>query len=168
MSKTVFTIGDDKKSLHVERVFQAALTKVWKAYSDPELSIQWWSPKGWETEVKHMNFEEGGYWHYGMTCVHPEQKDLYGTTSWGKATFLTIQPEDLLEYKDEFSDEAGKVQSGFPVSYSKLTLSETNGATRVNLTVTYDTPEALTQVLEMGMEEGFKESWDRLDQLLSK
>lgn len=75
MNETKFTIQDDNKTLVVERVFYAPRSKVWAAWTTPELFVKWWGPNGWETTVKHMDFKEGGYLLYGMKCEDPEQTE---------------------------------------------------------------------------------------------
>ncbi len=166
MNTTTFTIGEDKKTLIVQRTFNAPKTKVWAAYAQPELLARWWGPRGWETRIVHMDFTVGGYWHYGMTCVDPEQPDWFGKTSWGKAKYVAIDPEDSFEYVDYFSDEAGAINEEMPAAPTTITLSEANGATTVVSTTVYATPEELKQLLEMGMEEGFAQTWDRFAEFL--
>ena len=166
MEKTTFTVSDDKKTLIVERTFNAPKSTVWRAYSDPEMLARWWGPRGWQTEIKHMDFSNGGYWHFGMKCVDPAQEEWYGKTSWGRASFSNIQPQDSFEYVDQFCDENGVVAPGMPVAKATLTLTEVGGGTKVTIVTEYDSAETLKQVLEMGMEEGFAETWQKLAEFL--
>lgn len=166
MNKTLFTIADDRKTLIVERTFNAPRNKVWEAFTNPELLAKWWGPRGWETEIKHMDFSDGGHWHYGMKCTDPAQEDWYGKTSWGKSIYKNITPQDSFEYTDMFCDENGTTTPGMPVSHTKLTFKDDGGATILTSKTEYETPEALAQVIEMGMEEGLSQTWDRLDQFL--
>lgn len=168
MGKTTFRVSEDKRTLIVERKFNAPQTKVWEAYSNPNLLSKWWGPRGWETEIRHMDFSNGEYWHYGMKCTDSTQTDWYGKTSWGKATFNNILPKDSFEYVDEFCDENGVVTPEMPVSRTTVTLSESDGGTRVTSATTYDAPESLAQVLEMGMEEGFAQTWQRLAEFVEE
>jgi len=167
MYKTKFTVAGDKKTLVVERAFDATRSKVWDAFTNPKLLAKWWGPRGWETEIRHMEFSDGGYWHYGMKCIDPAQKDWYGNTSWGKATYKNIKPQDSFEYTDMFCDENGVTTPGMPVARSTLTFTEVGGITTVTSRTEYETPEALAQVLKMGMEEGLSQTWDRLDESLN-
>ena len=168
MSKTTFTVGEDKRTLTAERTFAAPQTKLWQAFADPAKLARWWGPRGWETEIKHMDFQKGGYWHYGMKCVDPAQGDWFGKVSWGKGTFGTVHPQDLFEYVDAFCDEHGVVTPGMPVATTTMRFAEKAGATKVTSTTVYPTAEALSQVLNMGMEQGFSETWDRLDEFVTK
>ncbi len=167
MSETQFTVGNDKKTLIVERTFNAPKSKVWKAYTTREMLAQWWGPRGWETIIKHLEFKDGGSWHYGMKCVDENQKEWFGMTSWGKFTYANIRPEESFEYTDIFCDEQGDPIPNMPSSHSELTLVEHDGKTTVTTKVTYASEEALAQVLEMGMEEGLTQTLDKLEEVVS-
>ncbi len=168
MSNTKFTIADDKKTLIAERTFQAPKSKVWEAYTKPEILAKWWGPKGWETEIKHMDFTEGGYWHYGMKCVDPEQKEWFGQVSWGKGTYEQIDPEDSFAYTDAFCDENAVETPGMPTSRTVVKLEERGDATTLTSTSEFESPEALKTVIDMGMEEGFDQTWDNLEAILAQ
>lgn len=167
MSETTFTVADDRKTLVVERTFPAARQKVWDAYTKPELLARWWGPKGWETRIAHFDFSVGGHWHYCMECVDKAQGDFYGMESWGKATYTAISPKDSFAFEDAFSNEAGELNPNMPVSNTVVELREESGKTHLKSTTRYDSPEALSQVLEMGMEEGYKQTLDNLEELLT-
>lgn len=168
MSETTFTVADDKKTLIIERTFPAPKARVWDAHSKPELLSRWWGPKGWETEIKHMDFSVGGYWHYCMRCVDKAQGKYYGMESWGKSTYTAISPKDSISYTDEFCDDKAQANPDMPVSYTTLELKEVGGDTQLTSITRYDTPEALSQVLEMGMEEGLRQTFDNLETLLAR
>lgn len=168
MSETKFTVADDKKTLFMERIFDAPISKVWDAYSRPDILEQWWGPRGWETIIKHLEFKEGGYWHYGMKCVDKEQKEWYGKTSWGKAVYMKINPQNSFEYTDIFCDENGTPIPNMPSMYIVVTLTEMEGKTRLLTKTEFASPEALSQVLEMGMKEGFTQTLDKLEAALAK
>jgi uncharacterized protein YndB with AHSA1/START domain len=168
MGKTKFSIGEDKKSLHIERTFDAPKAKVWAAYSDPKILAKWWAPKGWETEIKHMEFKPGGYWHYGMKCMDKDQGDWYGKTSWGKGIYGRITPQESFELTDIFCDENGAEIPDMPVSTSVISFSEKDGKTSLVTRTTYPTAEALEQALKMGMEEGWGQAMDHLEAVLAQ
>ena len=167
MNRTKFTVGEDKKTLVVERQFAATKSNVWRAYTDPELLRQWWGPKGWTTDIKHMDFSVGGYWHYCMRCIDKSQGDFFGMESWGKGTYTGISPEDSFSYDDEFCDERGNALPGMPMAHVTISLTAEKGSTLLTCTSRYDTADALTQVLEMGMEQGFTQTLDNLETVLS-
>jgi len=166
MSQTTFTILDDRRTLVVERTFRAPKRKVWAAWTTPELLERWWGPKGWKTVIKHMEFREGGHQHYGMVCEDPDQTDWYGRTSWGKSTYHRIDAENAFDYTDAFCDENAVVTPGMPVMEIRVAFAARDGSTTVTSTSVFATPEALKQVIDMGMEEGLTQTWDRLEATL--
>lgn len=166
MNETKFKVGEDKQTLVVERLFDAPRDKVWDAYTKPELLARWWGPNGWETEIKHMDFSVGGYWHYCMRCVDKAQGDFYGMESWGRGDYTAISAPDSFSYDDAFSNEAGEPNPDMPVSHTRVELNEEADKTRLTSTTRYDNPEALSQVLAMGLEEGLKQTLDNLENLV--
>ena len=168
MRETKFTILDDEKTLVVERTFPAPRSNVWAAWTTPELFAKWWGPRGWTTEVKHMDFQPGGYLLYGMKCEDPQQTDWYGKYSWGKSVYDQIDAENSFSYTDYFSDENGVVTPGMPVMKIDLVFAEVDGETSVTSTGVFESPEALKQVIEMGMKEGLTQTWDRLEELFAE
>jgi uncharacterized protein YndB with AHSA1/START domain len=168
MSKTKFTIADDKKTLIVERTYNAPRSKVWRAYSTREMLLKWWGPQGWDTVIKHLDFKDGGTWHYGMKCVDKNQKDWFGMTAWGKFTYANIRPEESFEYTDIFCDEDGNPTPDMPSSHTVITFVEKGGKTTVTTTTSYANEESLKQVLEMGMKEGLTQTLDKLEAVLAE
>jgi uncharacterized protein YndB with AHSA1/START domain len=68
MNKTKFTISGDKKSLVMERTFNATQDKLWSAYSEKEMFEQWFAPTGWTVTSKKFEFKNGGENVYVMKC----------------------------------------------------------------------------------------------------
>lgn len=168
MNKTNFTVANDKKTLLMERAFNAPKSMVWKSFTTAEALEKWWGPTGWETEVKKLDFSVGGEWIYVMTCVDKDQEEWFGKTSAGKTVFSNISPEDSMEYVDYFTDENGNINDDMPSSRTVLTLDENeDGSTTLKTKTTYETAEALTQVLEMGMEEGYSQTMDKLEEFVT-
>lgn len=54
-----------------------------------------------------------------------------------------------------------------PVTAVTLRMTEQDGLTKVVFSSKYASAEALAQVIEMGMEAGFDQTLDRLDDLLT-
>lgn len=164
MSETKVT--KEGRTLTIVRVIKAPKDKVWQAYTDADIFAKWWGPNGWETTVKHMDFIPGGYLLYGMKCVDKDQGEWYGQTSWGKAGYDIIDPKDSFTYTDYFSDEDGKINQSLPATKVEMKFEEQGGQTKLTSISTFSSEEDLNKVLEMGMEEGIKQTIDRLADLL--
>ncbi|MDR9856389.1 SRPBCC domain-containing protein [Paenibacillus sp. VCA1] len=152
--------------LTVERVFDAPRELVFKAFSQAEHLKAWWGPRGWDVTVCNVDFREGGRWHYCMKCVDKNQGDFYGFESWGKAVYQEIVDGEKIVYIDYFSDAEGNEAEGMPAPVITLTFEEFEGKTKFVNRAVYESAEALRKVIEMGMEQGFTETMDRLDEYL--
>jgi len=156
-----FLVDKIKSSITVKREFAAKRQLVWDCYSKSELLDQWFSPKPLTTKTKHMDFSEGGYWHYAMV-------DPNGQEYWGRLDYQTINPIDNFTALDGFSDESGAINPGLPRSNWDVTFSDALERCLVTTVVSYKSSEELQKVIDMGLKEGLKSTLERLDELLTK
>jgi uncharacterized protein YndB with AHSA1/START domain len=154
------------RELTLERVFDAPRELVFQAFSEAEHLKQWWGPRGWTLTVCDIDFRPGGVWHYCMKCMDKNQGDFYGMESWGKAVYEDIVKSEKIVYVDYFSDAEGTESAEMPSTDVTLTFVEFEGKTKLINRGVYASPEALKTVLDMGMEQGIAETWDRLDEHL--
>ncbi|NEW05346.1 SRPBCC domain-containing protein [Paenibacillus sp. SYP-B3998] len=150
------------QELILERVFEAPRELVFKAFSEAEHLKHWWGPRGWTLTVCTVDFRPGGIWHYCMKCIDEKQGDFYGYESWGKAVYQEIVETEKIVYLDYFSDAEGNEAEGMPSSQITMTFVADEGKTKLISRARYASTEALKAVLEMGMEQGITETWDRL------
>ncbi|TDF99727.1 SRPBCC domain-containing protein [Paenibacillus piri] len=148
--------------LILERVFNAPRELVFKAFSEAEHLKNWWGPRGWTLPVCNIDFRPGGIWHYCMKCIDKNQGDFYGAESWGKAVYQVIIPTEKIDYVDYFSDADGNIAEGMPSSQISMLFVEQEGKTKLISQSQYASAEALKTVIDMGMEQGITETWDRL------
>ncbi|QWU16117.1 Uncharacterized conserved protein YndB, AHSA1/START domain [Paenibacillus sophorae] len=154
------------QELVLERVFDAPRELVFKAFSEAEHLKHWWGPRGWTLPVCTVDFRPGGVWHYCMKCVDEKQGDFYGMESWGKAVYQDIVEPEKIVYTDYFSDAEGNITEGMPASDITMEFIEQDGKTKVISRGRFESEEALKTVMDMGMEQGITETWDRLAEYL--
>lgn len=159
MNETIFTISDDKKTLVVERKFDAPVSRVWDFWTKQELLEQWWAPQPWKAVTKSFEFGEGGHWHYAM--AGPE-----GEKHWGWMDYLQIDPKKNFRGNDCFCDEEGTVDRDLPTADWHNEFIEDGSSTLVIITTVYNAPDELNKVIEMGMKEGLRMTLDQLEELL--
>jgi uncharacterized protein YndB with AHSA1/START domain len=152
--------------LTLERVFDAPRELVFKVFSEAEHLKHWWGPRGWTLTVCNVDFRPGGVWHYCMKCIDEKQVDFFGFESWGKAVYEEIVVPEKVIFIDYFSDADGNETEGMPSSQITMTLVELEGKTKIISRAEYASAEALKTVMEMGMEQGITETWDRLEEHL--
>lgn len=154
------------QELVLERIFNAPRELVFQAFSKAEHLKHWWGPRGWTLTVCNIEFRPGGIWHYCMKCIDENQGDFYGFESWGKAVYQEIVEAEKIVYTDYFSDAEGNEAEGMPSTEVTLTFVEHEGKTKLVSRGKYASPEALKTVMDMGMEQGITETWDRLEEHL--
>ncbi len=154
--------------LTLQRVFDAPRELVFKAFTQAEHLKHWWGPRGWEITVCEVDFRPGGKWHYCFKCMDKDQGDFYGMESWGLAVYGDIDEPDTYEYTDYFSDAEGTLNEAMPAAKSTMRFKDHgDGKTKLVCHATYESEDALQQVIAMGMEQGIKETWDRLGEHLA-
>jgi len=159
--ETNYVTDASNKKLKVERVFDAPVEMVWKAWTQPELLDQWWAPKPWKANTQSMNFKEGGTWLYYM-----EGPD--GSRHYCKVEYNTIVPNKSFTGIDAFADEKGNTLTEPPgMDWHCVFIPEGN-TTRVKVEVTFASEEDLKKIVEMGFKEGFAAAHANLDELLAK
>ncbi len=154
-----FTVNKEKNTVNVKREFNADLELAWEAWTNPEILDQWWAPKPYKNKTKSMDFREGGMWLYSMTSPKDE-------THWCKAEYEKIELQKSYSYTDNFCDENGNVTEKFPNSFWTNVFSENLETTTVNITIQYESLEALEKVIEVGFKEGFTMAMQNLEQYI--
>lgn len=154
-----FVANKARGVLTVAREFDAGRQLVWDCHTKRELLDRWFAPKGLTTRTKHMDFREGGYWHYAM--ITPD-----GQQFWNRLDYLKIDPIDGYDARDGFCDEVGRVNPDMPRSDWVVAFSDASDRTLVTTVVQYASPDDLQKAIDMGMEGGMASTMERLDELL--
>ncbi|HEY1010400.1 MAG: SRPBCC domain-containing protein [Daejeonella sp.] len=154
-----FTVDKTNSTVKVSREFSADLEMVWDAWTNPEILDQWWAPKPYKNRTKSMDFKDGGMWLYSMTSPKDE-------VHWCKADYKKIDHQKSFSYTDNFCDENGNMSQNFPNSFWRNVFIENAETTTVNITIQYDSLEALEKVIGMGFKEGFGMAMQNLDQYI--
>lgn len=80
---------------------------------------------------------------------------------------LEIDEPQKIVYKDSFSDAEGNSVEGMPEMTITLTLEDLGGKTKAISKTTFADAGALQAILDMGVIEGFTQTWDRLENYLA-
>jgi uncharacterized protein YndB with AHSA1/START domain len=167
MNDTTITKDMAARTVKLERVFNASRDRVWQAFTDGDILAKWWGPNGWQTTTKEFNFTVGGHWVYVMKCLDENQGEFFGQESCGKSTYTDISQPDSFSYKDEFCDSDGNVDSTMPtMNITVEFVEQADGKTLVRSIGVLDSEAGFKQVVEMGMEEGIRQTWQRLAEML--
>jgi uncharacterized protein YndB with AHSA1/START domain len=154
-----FKADKENHTLTIAREFAADRQLVWDCHTRSDLLDQWFAPKPLTTKSKHMEFSDGGYWHYAM--MTPE-----GDEYWNRLDYLSINPISGYTAMDAFSDASGAINPHMPRSNWKVTFADANGRTLVTTVVVYASAEDLQKSIDMGLEAGMASTMEKLDELL--
>jgi uncharacterized protein YndB with AHSA1/START domain len=156
-----FTVNKETSTVHVKREFNAALSAVWSAWTEPEILDLWWAPAPWKSKTKSMDFKEGGRRLYAM--LGPE-----GEEHWAIADFKSITPKTNFKYLDAFSDSEGNLNTEFPRSDWNVNFNEENGNTFVDIEIKHEKLSDLEMIIQMGFKEGFTIAMQGLDKIFEE
>jgi len=156
------TVETNDNEIIFTRIFNAPRDLVFETYTTCEHLMNWWGPRTWPLNYCKMDFRPGGSWHYCMKGPNPEDE------SWGLAFYKEISAPEKIIYNDNFSDKYGKINTEMPSFDIVNTFESIGKQTKVTVISKVGSKEEVDKLIEMGMIEGFTETWDRLEEHLSK
>jgi uncharacterized protein YndB with AHSA1/START domain len=96
----VAPMANEKNRFVIERSFPVSQARLFKACTDVNEMMQWYSPGGMTTIKAEQDLRPGGVYHYGLSSGQ-------GHEMWGKVTYKEITPNSRLVYSQSFSDPQG-------------------------------------------------------------
>ena len=141
--------------IRLTRVYEAPVSAVWDAWTDPEQVGQWWGPRGFTLTTHSKDLRAGGHWRY--TMHGPDGVDYPNI-----ATYFVVEPHAKLVY------DHGATDSTPPLFRVTATFTEAGGKTTLDLSFALATPEAATEMARMIKEKGGTGTWDRLAEHLEE
>lgn len=152
--ETQIVSDPDVPLVRIVREFDASPAKVFRAHTDPELLVQWLGPRGLEMRIDHYDCRTGGSYRY----VHSRGEEEYGF----RGCFHEVRPSEVIVQTFTFEG----VPDG--VALERLVLEDIGGGrTRLTATSLVDSFEARDAFVASGMEQGVREGYERLDELLA-
>jgi uncharacterized protein YndB with AHSA1/START domain len=146
------------REISITHVFEAPRELVWRAWTEAEQLRLWFMPHGFTIPEMEVDLREGGSFH--MTVRAPD-----GTESPSGGVFKEIDPPERLV----FATTAFDGPDGAPLLevLNTATFADRGGTTEVTLhaIVTKASPEMAAPLA--GMEEGWIQSFEKLDSLLT-
>lgn len=145
---------EGERGIRCERIFNAPRERVFAAYTDPELIPQWWGRRGDTTVVERMDPVTGGDWRF--RCESDEGTIVF------RGTYRQVIAPERIDQTFEWDGKPGYVSVDFAV-FEDLG----DGRTRMVVDSLCFVAAERDELLESGMEEGFGETLDRLEELLA-
>ena len=162
MTVTAVRKDADKLTLTVDAEFDASAERVWQLWADPRQLERWWGPPGYPATFTRHDLAPGSRVEYHMTGPEGDQPKGY----WD---ILEVEAPHRLVVRDGFANEDGTPNDDFPRGEMRVTIQETGGGrTRMSIESLHPSPEAMDQVLAMGMEQGLTEAVGQIDAILAE
>jgi uncharacterized protein YndB with AHSA1/START domain len=153
---TTFTQRSDRE-LEVTRWFDAPRELIWEVMTKPEHVRNWWGPRGTELTVCDIDLRVGGAWRFAMADPSVGEVAFFGKYLEIEAPARVVNTEhfDMPEIRDH-------------PAIVTMTLTEEDGRTLYHVNDVFETAEHLQGAVASGMEAGWRETLDRLAELVAK
>jgi uncharacterized protein YndB with AHSA1/START domain len=156
-NKTTIVAEPGKQEIIITREFDAPRELVFKAFTDPELYMQWLGPRGFTMRLETFEPRSGGSYRY----IHADQDgNEYGFHG---VIHEVAAPERIIQtFEFEGLPEKGHVTLE-TARFEDLP----DERTRVTLQSVFQSVADRDGMVQSGMERGVNDSHDRLDELLA-
>ncbi len=152
----------DTHTMTVVAEYDAAVERVWQLYADPRQLERFWGPPTWPATVVDHDLRPGGRVTYFMSGPDGEKSAGYWNV-------LEVEAPRRFVVEDGFAGDAGQPDPDMPTTRMELTLVErSGGGTTMTVVSTFASTDAMTQLIEMGMEQGLREAMSQIDGVLAE
>jgi uncharacterized protein YndB with AHSA1/START domain len=154
MGATKITAEPGQPFIDMTREFDAPRDLLYRAYTEPDLLVQWLGPRRLSMEIERYDVRDGGAWRYINRDDHGNEFVFHGV-------FHGTPTPDRMVQTFEFDGAPGHV------ALDAVTFEEGDGRTTVRTHSVYQSVQDRDAMVAGGMESGVNEGFDRLDELLT-
>lgn len=154
-NQTEISVDQEVPLVRITREFDAPPEKVFRAHADPHLVRRWLGPRRLDTKIDHYDCRTGGSYRYLQFGADGHEHGFHGS-------FHEVRPDGLIV--QTFTYE------GMPdgVALERVEFTDLGGGrTRLTTTSLVDSFAARDAFVASGMEEGVREGYERLDEVLA-
>lgn len=155
MGKTRITAEPGVPLIVTEREFDAPRDLVLRAYTEPDLIVQWMGPRSLTMRIEEFDVRHGGRWRYVATDAEGNEFGFHGV-------FHGTPSVDGMVQTFEFEGAPGRV------ALDTLVLTERDDRTLVRTVTAFQSVEDRDAMVASGMEAGVHESVERMEELLAR
>lgn len=155
---TKITAEPEKQEIIIEREFDASRELVFKAFTDPELYVQWIGPHELKITLETFEPKNGGSWRYISEDAEGNEYAFHGVNH-------EVSPPERIIATFEFE---GLPEEGHVILETARFEELSGNRTKFTSQSVFQSVADRDGMLLSGMEEGVNDSYDRLDELLEK
>ena len=157
MSAAATTAPYGERTVTLTRVYDAPRELVWQAWTDPKMLAQWFGPRGFTSSVPELDVRVGGALRIVM---HGPDGNDYPM----KGVFREVVRPERLVFSNIAIDNNGK---HLLEGETTVTLEAQGGKTKLTLHTYAKGMVPMAPQMLAGMQEGWSQSLDKLDELVS-
>jgi uncharacterized protein YndB with AHSA1/START domain len=151
--------------LVLERTIAVAPERVWAAWTDPELLLQWFTPAPWRTVACQLDLRPGGVFNTTMESPDGEQNPNLGC-------YLQVEPGRLLVFTSVLGEGFRPVSPSngaedMPFTGRVEIRPDGNGGTHYRAIAMHADEDGARRHAEMGFHDGWGAALDQLVALIS-
>jgi uncharacterized protein YndB with AHSA1/START domain len=152
---TTITANPGDQVVDIERVLDAPIADVYRAYTDPELFSKWVGPRGYTMDLTRFDVRDGGSWAFVHHVPDGGDFGFHGS-------FHSVQPLERIIQTFEYEGVPGHV------SLEAVSFEDLGGTqTRVRVHSVFQSIEDRDGMVASGMAMGVNEGYEQLDELLA-
>jgi uncharacterized protein YndB with AHSA1/START domain len=148
--------SENSNEIHITRLYDAPIGRVWDAWADVAQIGEWWGPRGFTITTHTKALRAGGTWAY--TMHGPDGTDWPNFTR-----YHDVQPQALLVY-----DHGASAEDAAPLFRMTVRFRDLDGRTELDICMALATPEAAQQTRRFVKAAGGDATWDRLAEYLER
>ena len=155
MTELKITAEAGSLEVRTEREVNAPRDLVFRAFTEPELLVQWLGPRKYEMEIDRYELRDGGRWRY-------THRDDAGNEFAFHGVFHGMPTPDAMIQTFEFEGYPGHV------SLDTGVLEDRGDKTLIRTVSVFQSVEDRDGMVQSGMADGVREGYERLDEVLAK
>lgn len=148
---------DSQLDLVLTRVVPVPRPLVWKAWTTPDILMQWFTPKPWETVACEIDLRPGG--KFNTTMRSPDGADFPNA-----GCYLEVVDGERLVFTDALTADFRPSGKGFMTG--SITLEDADGGTRFTALIRHKEKADRDRHEAMGFTEGWGAALDQLVALM--
>lgn len=141
------------RTITIKRTFNAPLSLVWEAWTQPQHIASWWAPNGMKLDIVTHEFKVGGIWKFSMPM--PDGNEFIS-----EGTYLEIIEHEKIVFTADFKPMTENVEI-------HVLFEATADKTNFTFHVIHETEEYCRQQEKMGIYNGWGSAFDRLEGFLA-
>ena len=155
MAETQIIAEPGMPYIEITREFDAPRELLFRAFTDPELLVQWLGPRRLTMTVDRHDARHGGTWRYTHRDADGNEYGFHGV-------FHGTPSPDGIVRTFEFEGMPGHV------SLETATFEERGGRTLLRQNAVFQSVEDRDGMVQSGMAEGVNDGMERLDELVAR